>query len=361
MQATQRQSADSVIGELAERPHEFEFAQAVRLLLHAMRDAGVSEQEALLFRLRFHNSLALAFPPSQIEALRLEREENAGTVTAHVTPAFVGLLGVAGTLPFHYTERVASHLQKSKDGSACDFIDLLSTRFVALAFQAWAKYRVEHAFDDAGGDSLMPLLHAVGGIDGAAWKGTTQDLDVEPAVAAYYAAALRQRPVSAHVIERVLSEYLKTPVEMRQFVGGWEMLPDAVQSRLGAANVTLGESGVAGTRRWRQDFAVRIRLGPLGKRDLERFLPGAAGTRALESMLGLFAVPDLRYEAQLVLLPECIEPVALGGGGRNRQLGWDSFLVSGPVTAARDDVCFRLQPRWSCATAVRRHAGTADK
>src|SRR5450830_638695 len=132
MQAKERLPAAGVIDHLFENPAKYQFRQALRILLLWLRSQGVSYDDAFKHVLRFQNSVALGFPASEIEALRAELAEpddpadyigepgptgwpgvTAGTSERAaapsaaperivLTPAFIGLLGVSGSLPFHY-------------------------------------------------------------------------------------------------------------------------------------------------------------------------------------------------------------------------------------------------------------------
>ncbi|MCB7372915.1 type VI secretion system baseplate subunit TssG, partial [Bacteroides caccae] len=64
--------------------------------------------------IRFENSLSLAFPGSDIEALLLEGAGD-GEMRLRVRTAVMGLLGVNGALPLHYTERIAGWEHATRD------------------------------------------------------------------------------------------------------------------------------------------------------------------------------------------------------------------------------------------------------
>jgi type VI secretion system protein ImpH len=352
MQAKKRQHESGLIARLFEQPQRFQFVQAVRLLVRWMARHGVPGDEALTHVLRFQNSLSLGFPASEIEALTIDaRADGAGPPAAwrgqgpppHITltPAFFGLLGSGGALPFHQTERIAAFQWQEKDAGARAFLDLFSHRMVTLFYQAWGKYRLEHKLDTGAGDGLRPLLMALGGIRSEAFAtragGVTDD------VAAYYAALLRTRPVSAQTVARVLSDYFDAPIELEQFVGAWDEIPEHKRCTLGGPNFKLGYGAALGVRLWRHDLRVRINIGPLDKQGLQRFLPTGEAAVALAKMLALFGAPGLQYEVRLVLGEQCIEPFVLSA--RNpRRLGWNTFLPGAPGKTVKAEVRYMLHP-----------------
>jgi len=145
-------SADATpasIQQLLDAPQRFECFQALRLLLAWLAEHDIDEHTALAKIMRFDNSVSLRFPASQIEALATNGIADADALLQallsghsqhiHLTPAFMGLLGCQGSLPSHYSERIAAHQHGERDTSARAFLDLFSSRAVTLFYQAWQK------------------------------------------------------------------------------------------------------------------------------------------------------------------------------------------------------------------------------
>lgn len=345
MPAQQRRPATGIVRRLLAQPQRYQLAQALRLLLQWLRRAGIPSGQAFRQVLRFQNSVALGFPPSDIEALHAAPDALAGAWDARplpqlqLTPALLGFLGVHGVLPYHYAERIAVHAQHGKDDGARAFLDILSNRLVALYYQGWAKYRLEHGLDTGGHDALLPMLLA---LSGARCPGPDAG-----AVAGYYAGLLRQRPLSASAIARILDDYLGVPVRVQPLTGAWQAIDAARQCRLGGPNAVLGASGVLGVRRWRHGASLRLWIGPLERDAYARFLPGAPGALALRAMLALMDLPGVRCEAQLILKAACVQPLRLDAHAC-RRLGWDSFLCSGPAAADKADVRYTVYGKGNC-------------
>ena len=98
--------------------------------------------------------------------------------------------------------------------------------------------------------------------------------DVFDQAVAHYAGGIRQHPVSALFLQRILTDYFGTPVRVEQFVGGWYRVPDHARTRLGVGNAALGSTALAGDRLWQRDLRMRLWVGPLDKGRFEAFLPG---------------------------------------------------------------------------------------
>ncbi|HET8870295.1 MAG TPA: type VI secretion system baseplate subunit TssG, partial [Aquabacterium sp.] len=150
MPPTQRIDATGVIGRLLATPQQFGFFQAVRVLdrwldIEHPNGRGID-------RIHFRNSTSLSFPASEIEALSLHvefgRHESAASALVSptqvdrvtLTPAFMGLLGVSGTLPTFYTEAISQRELYQKDHGPRAFMDFFSHRAVHLFYGAWKKF-----------------------------------------------------------------------------------------------------------------------------------------------------------------------------------------------------------------------------
>jgi type VI secretion system protein ImpH len=323
-----------VIDELLAEPWRYELFQAIRLLSRWLRRYGLAPEAAL----RFENSLSLAFPASEIEALRLDGAPGEdGELRLRVRTAVMGLLGVHGVLPLHYTERIQAWEHATRDDGPRAFFDAFSSRQVALFYRAWRKYRVRHGPDEHNRDRFLAQLAALGGTGQGAQDGLDAGLPFESL--AYFAAQLRSRVVPASLIAGVLGEYLQVPVTVEQFAGRWDPLDPDQRSRLGENNCDIGRGATLGARLLRPELGIRIRVGPLSSGAFERFLPGASGARALAALLGRFAL-DLPYrELQVVLRGDEVDGASLDGTVR---LGLDGFLCTRPDRRDRDDVCYLL-------------------
>ena len=395
MPPAQRRAAAGVIEELLQNPQQFGFFQAIRLLEGWLAEGGQSGQG--LSRLNFRNSLALSFPPSEIESLVVQRHgeptDPKPAVSAAVsgdaaalpldavlaasgeaandaphalhshevaridlTPAFMGLLGVTGALPLYYTETLAQREHHHKDRAARAFLDVFSHRAVALFYQAWRKHRLAVQYEGAQRQRFLPEVLALAGLG---QKGLRERMagavgGVADESLAFHAGALQRRTLSARQLQQVLQSYLKVPVRIEQFVGRWYRLPDEARGHLGmiaggrAGQVpttgVLGRSAMLGERVWQRDLRMRVVLGPLDRADLRRFLPGGRGAAALKSWLTMLNGVALEYEVNLTLQRDEVQGCTLGShrSPHEARLGWDTFLQTRPATQDRSDVHYDI-------------------
>jgi len=350
MPTPQRRDSTGLIEQLLDNPHRFEFFQAVRLLERAFADSQPPGADLLPAQLRFRNSISLSFPASEIESLTVRRSEDESSGQAieriEMTPAFMGLLGMSGALPFVYTEQIAQRELYDKDFAARSFLDLFSNRAVALFYAAWKKSRLHLQYETDRRNRFAPMVLALAGMGQNALHDRLQPKDggVNDESLAFFAGALQQRALSAQQLRQLLSRYLRVPVRIEQFCGRWYTLPPGARTSLGMGNGMLGRNALSGERVWQRDLRVKVTLGPLTHKLFQRFLPGAPGATALRELLTLLSGVSLEYEINLVLRAEAVQSSALDSkrapfAGR---LGWDTYVQTLPQQQDRTDVRYDI-------------------
>lgn len=356
MPTPQRRDATGVIDRLLHAPQQFDFFQAVRLLDRWM---GVDAPDGQgLSKLNFRNSLSLSFAPSAIEALTVHRDGDA-IARIDMTPAFMGMLGVNGTLPLFYTEMLAQRELYQKDPSGRAFMDMFSHRALHLFYEAWRKHRMPIQFEADRRSRFLPLALSLAGLG---QKGLRDRLGPSDGVVAdeslaFYAGTLQQRTLSARQLQQLLQDYLTVPVRIEQFVGRWYQLPESGRFFLGASgqaamgsgwqglgNGVLGRSAMLGERVWQRDLRMRVVLGPLNHRKFRRFLPGEAGAQALKALLTMLGGVSLEYEVNLQLQRGDVQGATLDSSrpATAFRLGWDTFLQTQPANEDRADVRYDI-------------------
>lgn len=357
MRAPKRRIDPGLIQQLAEQPERFGFFQAMRLLEHMFQQQGDSGADALARRVRFRNTLSLSFPSSDIEQVELQSAEGEPLELAaalehalatedvgqvHITPSFMGLLGAHGALPLHYTELLASRETYERDRAARAFLDIFTTRAVALHYGAWKKHRLAMQYELDRRERFLPLVMALAGLGLPGLRDRLVDGEgaVFDQAIAHNAAGVRQRPVSAAFAQKILSGYFDTPIRLEQFVGAWYRVPAGQATRLGMANARLGASALAGDRVWQRDLRVRVWIGPLERARYEQFLPGGQAALALAKWLSLLTGISLEYDVRLVLRAEDVTGACLDTAGA--RLGWDSYLCTRPAETPRSDAGYGI-------------------
>ncbi len=354
MQATKRRIDPGVAQQLLQEPHRFGFFQAMRILEHLF--ARAPGGGAMLEHVRFRNSLSLSFPANEIEALEawsddgvkleriaaIEHAVATGIVgTVSITPAFAGFTGSSGVLPLHYTEMLAHRELYERDRAPRAFLDVFLNRVAALHYAAWKKHQLGLQYELDRRERFLPLVLSLAGMGMTPLRDRMidGDGDIFDQAVAHFAGGIRQRPVSADFLQRILADYFGSGVRVEQFVGAWYPVPAHARSRLGLGNATLGSTALSGDRLWQRDLRMRLWIGPLRKAQFDTFLPGGSAARSLAKWLTLLTGVSLEYEVRLTLRAEEVEGLDLDRGGR---LGWDTYLLSAPETSPRSDTTYMI-------------------
>ncbi len=363
MLGTKRRIDPSVMQRLRDEPYRFEFFQAVRMLLARHRAASVeSEQDVLGQVIRFRSSVSLAFPPSEIESLTFDAapaapgsgasDNTAGSGKAlafsgvTVTPSFIGLTGPLGVLPRHYTQHVAEREIYHRDKATRAFLDIFSTRAIALFYQTWLKYRLHLQYEANREHRFLPMVLSLAGLGLSGTRGRLSGSGEEGVAdesLAYYAGAVRARPRSLQWFSRVVADYFGTGCRPEQFVGQWFVLPEHETSRLGTANCLLGETAFCGNRVWDRQSRVRLTVGPLRRQRFDQFLPGGSAAASLAKLFRLMVSSVLDCEVRLVLDPRDVPPAVLGRRNDVR-LGWTAWIGASGACPATPEVAYLIPP-----------------
>lgn len=356
MRPAKRRIDPGLIQQLLDGPHRFGFFQAMRLIEQMFLRQGDGGRDAVALRVRFRNTLSLAFPASELE--RVEARTGAGDALVPdggtavedgavdgitITPAFMGLLGALGALPTHYTEFLGERETYHRDRAARAFLDIFTSRALTLHYEAWKKYRLAMQYELDQRERFLPLVLSLSGVgmDGLRDRLAEGEGGVFDQAIAHYAGALRQRPVSARLLQQVLADYFEVDIALEQFVGAWYQVPGQQASRLGVANAGLGTTALAGDRVWQRDLRMRLMIGPLERERFDDFLPGGSAAAALEKWLTLLTGSCLEYEVRLVLRAQDVRGAGIGGGDGAR-LGWDSYVCTRPQQTARSDAGYGI-------------------
>jgi type VI secretion system protein ImpH len=338
-----------LFGRLLDNPNGFDFFQAVSLLEHLIPDrspvgefADPSDEVV-----RFDTPSSVGFPASSIQALKQGGEGQ----PAEMTVNFMGLTGPQGTLPLDYSLYAAGRI-RSGDRAMKDFLGMFEHRMISLFYRAWAKSHatVGHA-EGADRDWLTSYMLNVVGLGTPGLQGRLQ-LPDEALV--YFAGllALPSRPAAA--LEQLVGDYWHVPVQVEQFVGAWYPLARRAQTALGESSAmgdalgagegSLGYGAVAGDEVWDQQGRVRLRIGPLTRRQYDRFLPGGEAHDALRALTRFFGNDQFDFEVQLVLARDEAPQCRLDPDEAPLQLGWGTWLRTAPLDRDPDDAVFLLQP-----------------
>lgn len=346
MAATVRRTDPSLEDILLERPWDFDFFQAVRLLglMYPERRLIARLNQPLDDIVRFHAHLSMFFPPSSIRDLQPDKRDDG---PLHMTVAFMGLTGPQGILPSHYTEYLIAR-GYVKDHSAAAFFDLFNHRLVSLFYLAWEKHNfpIVHEREEklkTGPRWFTQYLYDLIGMGTTGMRGR---LGVPDSSLLLYAGLLAQQPHSAAALEGMLRDYFGVPVGIQQFVGKWFALADDTLAFLndGGLHNQLGFGAVAGDLVWNQQARFRIRVGPLSWERFNSFLPGGPALEELSALARHFVNQTMEFEVQLVLRAEEVPWCWVETGTESPRLGLSSWLKTEEFRRDAGDLVMTVSP-----------------
>jgi type VI secretion system protein ImpH len=247
--------------------------------------------------------------------------------------AFMGLAGLMGVLPRHYTELLLERV-RFKDFALRDFLDIFNHRIISLFYRAWEKYRFPIAYErsrQSGGNAYDPFSMALFHLVGMGTGGLRGRLKFGDEALLYYSGLVAQQPHSASALEGTLSDYFGAPIAVRQFAGAWLTLDVTNRSRMGKrqANNELGWTAMLGSKCWDQQAGFRLVAGPLTLTQFLMLLPCGKGFVELVEMTRFNVGLILDFDVQLVLKAAEVPLCELKKPGPTAsRLGWSSWLKS---------------------------------
>jgi type VI secretion system protein ImpH len=144
----------------------------------------------------------------------------------------------------------------------------------------------------------------------------------------------------------VLGDVFGVPARVDQFVGGWYPLPQPEQCMLGGegddASDQLGLGAVVGDEVWAPQSGVRIRLGPLGKREYDRFLPTGSAYELVRRLVRFYTHDQFECELQLVLARDEVPACVIGADEGAEPLGWSTWAKGRDFERDAEDTILAL-------------------
>lgn len=326
--------------ELFDEPYRFEFFQAVRLLekIYPERKAVGREAETISEIVRFRSRVSLNFPASEVHEFKESFDEFSEEQRLEMFINFMGLVGISGVLPVHYTELVMDRIRYG-DTAMWAFLDMFTHRAVSLFFRAWEKYRFPVAYE-RGKDDFTDYLFDFAGLG---TKGLRGRMSLEDESLVPYCGLISQKPHSASALGQILSDYFSIKAKIEQFFGQWLDLEKESITELGTGNSLLGTNAIIGTRVWEQQSKFRIILGALTFDKFQAFLPNGTAHKPMKSIIRFMVGMEFDFDVQLILLAKQVPGTILTTRAKRRpMLGWTSFLKTKPFKQDDDQVILQI-------------------
>ncbi|HTQ43584.1 MAG TPA: type VI secretion system baseplate subunit TssG [Polyangiaceae bacterium] len=322
---------------LEREPWKFHLFQALRRIecAHAERPRLGESRRAADDPVRLGQTPSMAFAPASLSSYGRE-----GDAAPRLDVLVLGLFGPNGPMPLHVTEYAFDRLHNAHDPTLARFADVFHHRMLSLFYRAWAAAQPTVQHDRPARDAYARWLGALVGIG----LPTLQDRgEVPDAFRLHHAGHFAGRTRPPEVLARLLEDFVRVPVRVREFVGHWLPLPARFRCRLGDARgaSALGTSATLGERIWDVQGRMRIVVGPVGWSDFQRFLPGGRSVARLTELVRDFVHREFDWDVQVLLKRDEVPGASLGD--RNG-LGWSTWLLSEPARRDADDYVAYPEP-----------------
>lgn len=317
----------TALEELLDRPGQFSFTQAVRLLKQAYGPAGAQEGDAFLReQLRVRPYLSLGFPSNDLVAI--EEIQPADEAKAddrrrfRLTATFLGLYGPSSPLPTYYTEELLDEQREDKSVDR-DFLDILNHGFFVLFILADTYYHLSRRICEEDDREILLRLYALMGLG---HEEMLNHPSLNPGTLLRAVGLLTQFPRSAAGLRGLLADRIGAPVQVRQCEPRQAVIPLDQCCRLGREENALGEGSWLGFTTPDAMGKIAIVAGPVTARTYMRFLPGRPEHDELLMLIRFYCTQPLEFDLEFVLAPGEAQPGRIGEERWSR-LGCDVWLA----------------------------------
>lgn len=336
----------------------FRLLRQLELLLPQSSSVGIDglpSQEVV----RIRPEASFRFPPSAIAKVE---PVNSNRLQFLMTITFFGLYGRYGTLPWHYTSRIIHQERPSLlDNRTLGydlraFLDIFNHRFASLFYRSGVKYRWPLTYRLHGQDETTKNFIAFTGLKTMHLRDNLKIPDV--ALLRY--AGLFTIPNSASSLSALLTDYLKMPVQIKQFEGEWLLIDEADRNQLShqSVNNTLGRSFTIGKRIFSRQHRFRIVIGPARFDQFTTLLPDTIKFQQLVSLVRLRTGAAMKFDCVIKVDRKTVPQATIGKNGV--KIGRTFFLVSrnkkGPISCPvlKGEMCTSAAVRQSEAAIEQR-------
>ncbi|MBI1249276.1 type VI secretion system baseplate subunit TssG [bacterium] len=360
-----RRKRATVASRLIEKPYQFDFFQAMRLLERVAQEDPESfpnwksvgqDGPPRLELVQLRVLCSRTFPPSEVTSI-IRRRQNTDEPASETGPpftmttTFMGIFGAEGVMPMHYTQTIIDRARR-KDYALRDFLDMFHHRILSLFYKAWEKYRFPIAFERARHASRHPrqldlFTQTLYSLVGMGTESVRERQLVNDETFLYYAGHFAHQPRSALGLQQILEDYFSFEVIVEQYTGHWLYIDPADQSRLtGAtdmrgANNRLGEEAILGHRMWNCESRFRLKIGPIDYQQYQQLMPSGEQLGEVAQLTRCYVGNSLDFDMQLVLKNSEVPPCVLGCDDQPCYLGYNMWLRAGEFVNDVEDAIFQ--------------------
>jgi type VI secretion system protein ImpH len=269
--------------------------------------AGTVKEEAI----RFHCSTSMGHPNREVERVWWEQDSR-GRERCHMRIPFFGLNGITSPLPGSYLREMSDDEDEGHRPTVSDFLDIFNHRLISLYYRAWLKYRGHMCLDGDANRGIVPLILALGGMDGEL-RGKGPD-HANPQALLTAIAPLMRRVKSPSSSESSLRELLGVAVQVVPYDLRQVPVPEDQLLQLGVSSCRLDGEDPPVLGEFVPDYMGRceVRIGPVPMKLLTRLQPEGDLSIAAHRMLSKSLPSTMEYRLTLLLEEDATPGWALG-------------------------------------------------
>lgn len=270
--------------------------------------------------LRMRGRLSLAFPPRELDAVRVDEHPRRGPLLeldcAHTT-----LYGVGSPLSPLLTEDILHQDDAEARERVRRFLDIFNHRILELLVRADLRARPLLA-GPGGPEAPLPRVLA----ELQARPPRSADIPGLDEALAPFGGLLYQRARGLSGLEQLLRACVPWPTWVEPGVPRLVRLCEDDRSGLGTATARLAQSLVLGERVWDCGGSFRVCVGPLPPEAQAQLRPDGELHRRVEALVSLWCTEPVVWELEVHTTPRALGGMRLSARAPQSRLGESSWL-----------------------------------
>lgn len=307
MSRTQRLTSGSLISTLAQRPTEWSFVQAVRLLQRQLRDGETLQLSA---------DPGYGYQQGQVTAL--SRDGSRWVLQCNL-PALTGFQGV---MPYSYQDLVHQQRLSADNPALNDFYDSFNARTLTLSFRTETRYNPVVRYEQEVLYKASPfsqIFVRLGGI-------VTAPKGIPAAHLLQYMGLIGLKTSNPESLRQLLCDYFELTFEVDCETMQQRPVADSFRSRLdsfGRSQNRLGQGCWLGAKANLYRPKLQVRVCPRSSDELARLRRSPVLAGDIRQMIELYLGKPVSFELVIWCPRRYLQSPQLGSGAR---LGRTSYL-----------------------------------
>lgn len=324
----------SIINELTDSPHLFDFFQAIRLLKKHLYQNKTTVYDEIEYEncLKFHQTIKNSFAVSYINSIETCSPSVDKKNNYHIYTTFMGLAGTGGVLPERFSEYLSQRIHQN-DAALSDFLDIFNHVILNLLYITWSKNQLSVVYEEQRKNNFY--YKALSSICGIGLTSLQDKLLNPDDVIFYYSGLLGRQQRSAKMLEAILTNYFQMPIRVIQFQSERLRLSNEDRTILCSSKTSqnifnqLGRNTILGSTWQSIQNKFRVYIGPVNYIQFNTLKPGSELLKRLKEIVQFFVKYELCFDVQIELIANEI-PYCQLLGNNPLMLGWNTWVHSKP-------------------------------